>query len=84
MLTQALFDLFFLAVEGLLNLGDAAIPSQLLAPVTQSAQIIGDLLSWGPLGMVGLLFVTYLAIDVVFDIMFFVRNTYKLIPAKAT
>jgi hypothetical protein len=84
MLVQWLFDAALFGLQALLDLIDVAMPSDLLNVLDGAAGGIAALLSWGPLGIVSTMFLTYLALDFMLDAVFFARNTYKLIPAKAT
>lgn len=84
MITQLLFSVLMWFVETMLGLVSFAVPEPVLEWVAAGFGWIGHMLSFGPAGIVAIVFVAYLAWDTLLNGLVFAFTTYRMIPFKGT
>lgn len=84
MLTEFLAHMVVLVVSPIVAGLEDVVHPDLFEYVADFAEQLGHLLSFGPASAIGVLVVTYYAVDLFLNAYTFAITTYRLIPAKAT
>lgn len=84
MITQLLFDVLMWFVEMMLGLLSFVVPAPVLGLLEDGFSWMGHMLSFGPAGIVAVVFVAYLAWDTLLNGLVFAFTTYRMIPFKGT